>query len=43
MATGKQNISGQEFWTDLGPLQSKTRQNHVILKILKINRNTKLR
>ena len=33
MATGKQNISGQEFWTDWGSLQSKTRQDHGILEI----------
>ena len=43
MATGQQNISGQEFWTDWGPPQSKTKQNHVVFKILKINKNTKHR
>ena len=35
--------SGQQFWTDWSSLQSKTRQNHVILKIPIINKNIKQR
>ena len=43
MATAKQSISGHQFWMNWGPLQSKTKQNHVILKIQKVNKNIKHR
>ena len=41
--TGIRIKSDQQFWMDWGSLQSKARQNHVVLKILKINKNTKHR